>query len=248
MAFSLSMRDVPYVRSYNEAVNFYDRCVPWRDGSGDRPLLGKRHRNSGVRMIDHNEDVVFRYDRTDVVTWHKNGACTINNGGWGTVSTCAFATRFAPTTCYLSKNGHHLVIDSLTYPIAGRVVTVSGTGEVSGPGLGVFAKDRVNRKRAKALLASLGYPRYADWYRWTWPMMKDAAPRAGWGPFLRTSEIEQMLQVESKWLEIMMSSDGSPAAIRRRIYGNHVAEVYDETRYDTHQGHTDMKIRARVER
>lgn len=134
MTFGLSMRGVSYVTTYGAAVAMYNKATPWRgeDVDGECPLPQKRSRDYGVRM--DGTDVVFRYHRTDVIRWHKDGSYTLDTGGYRTRSTGEFASNFMPQRHCLEKEASCLRINGEIWPIAGHKVTVSADGIPSGEG------------------------------------------------------------------------------------------------------------------
>lgn len=229
MSFGLLMRGVPYVTTYADAVAMYGRATAWRgeDPAGDRPLPDKRSRDYGVRVDD--TDVVFRYHNTDVVRWHADGSYTLNTGGYRTNSTCAFATNFMPRRHHLQKGAGHLRINERLYPIAGHEVTVSADEVPSGEGLGRFSKRKVNRKRAKALLSTLGYPEYRAWYETMSLMVRDTMPPTWSRDYYSPDSIKQSLGDPEMWHGLMMSTTGTPAQVREAMY---IWHDYRESVYD----------------
>ena len=231
MAFGLSMSSVPYVTAYDAAVAMYNKATPWRgeDPDGERPLPQKRSRDYGVRM--DGTDVVFRYHRTDVVRWHRDGSYTLDNGGYRSRSTGAFASNFMPNRHWLQKDATHLRIGDRIYPIAGHTVTVSADGVPSGEGLGEFVKRTVNRKKSKVLLEVQGYPAYRDWYNTMFPMVRETLPPTWQRKYAPASYIEAALKDPEKWHELMMSQSGTPAQVREMMYRVH-GDRHDMWDYD----------------
>jgi len=218
MAFALNMRGIGYVTSYAAAVAMYDRATPWRgdDPTAERPLPNKRTRNMGVRMV--GSDVVFRYHTTDVIRWREDGSYTVNTGGYSTQSTCEFASHFMPNRHWLTKCTAHLTSDDWTYAVVGHEVTVSGTGTVSGPGLGRFEAKRVNRAKAKRLLAELGYPEYREWYNVMYPMVRDTMPRMWQRKSYSAHEMVSMLRDKDLWHALMTSDVSDLNTLRAVMY------------------------------
>lgn len=218
MAFGVSMYNVDYVRSYADAVDMYNKATAWRgeDPDGERPLPDKRDRAYGVRM--DGTDVVFRMYHTDVVTWHKDGSYTVNNGGYHTNSTCAFATNFMPRDAYLVKQAKVLRINNTMYPIAGHRVTVSPDGTVSGEGLGRFGRRTINRKNSKKLREDSNFLAYRAWHSLMFPMVKDTLPPMWKRRYIPIDHIEEYIKNEEKWHEVMVSSAGQPNQVLERLY------------------------------
>ena len=247
MSFGLSMGGVSYVTTHDAAVAMYNKATPWRgeDPDGERPLPEKRSRDYGVRM--DGTDVVFRYHRTDVIRWHKDGSYTLDTGGYRTRSTGEFASKFMPQRHYLGKDASHLRIGDRIYPIAGHKVTVSVDGVPSGEGLGQFVKRTVNRKKTKVLLERLGYPAYREWYETMFPMVRDTLGR----PWQRRSvvggEIEAWLKDPEKWHELMVSNSGTPVQVREIMYEIHGDRhgVWDYDRRDSVRSTYGYEVRGK---
>lgn len=233
MSFGFNMRGVPYVKTYNEAVAMFEKAVPWRNGGDDRPLPGKRSRTYGVRM--NGDDVVFRYHRTDVIRWHKDGSYEIDTGGYNSRSTCEFANHFMPNRHWLAKQTAHLRIGDWVYPIVGTRVTVSETGAVSGSGLGRFKKTSINRKKAKAMLTELGYYPYLAWHKLMYPMVQDTMPSKYRRPFMSESNVIEALQAgQDAYHDLMVSYVGEPDTVRELLYRARGAAfgIYNYTHQD----------------
>lgn len=221
MSFGLSMRGVSYVTTYDAAVAMYKKATAWRGEypDGERPLPQKRSRDYGVRM--DGDDVVFRYHRTDVIRWHKDGSYTLDTGGYRTRSTGEFASNFMPQRHCLEKEASCLRINGEIWPIAGHKVTVSADGIPSGEGLGEFVKRTVNRKKAKALLETLNYPAYRQWHATMFPMVRDSMPPTWRRKYATASYIEAALKDPEQWHDLMMSQSGTPAQVREATYHVH---------------------------
>jgi len=218
MTFGVSMYNVSWVRSYADAVDMYNKATAWRgeDPDGERPLPDKRDRNYGVRM--DGTDVVFRMHWTDVVTWHKDGSYTVNNGGYHTNSTCAFSNNFMPIGVYLMKRATVLRINNTMYPIAGHRVTVSPDGTVSGEGLGRFERRTINRKNSKKLREDSNFLAYRAWHALMFPMVKDTLPPMWQRRYIPTDHIEAHIKDEEKWHDVMVSNGGQPNQVLAMLY------------------------------
>jgi hypothetical protein len=242
------MRDVAWVRSYAEAVAMFEKSVPWRNGGEDRPLPNKRQRTYGVRMS--GDDVVFRYHTTDVIRWRPDESYTINTGGYSSRSTCEFASHFMPPRHWLTKETAHLSIDGTVYAVAGQRISVSGTGMVSGPGLGRFEKPSINRKKAKEFLTEVGYYPYVAWHKLMHPMVQDTMPERWRRRYVYEYDIAPMLHDEEKWHDLMMSTAGDPPVLRELLYRYRGAEfgVFDHAYYDSLPSDTNLQRYAVVMR
>jgi hypothetical protein len=103
MAFSINARTLPSCHDYASAVEAFNRSPDWGRHSGryygEKRMTSRCDRDHmGVRIEPSSGDVIFRYHRTDVVTWHKNDTFTINP--YQSMSTSAFIGAFTPTGVY----------------------------------------------------------------------------------------------------------------------------------------------------
>ena len=211
--FSVSMGDVPYVRNHAEALKFFHDAVPWRgsDDGDERPLINKRHRQYGVRL--DGTDVAFRMHYTDVIVWHADNSVTINT--FPSRSTCEFATNFLPFGTYLSNEAAHLYVNGWVYPVAGKSLRILSDDTVADNN-SVFAKRTVNRKNARALLATTNYAEYRKWYGVMSSMTGRVAP---WNRnYIAQGDATLLLADSEQWHELMMSNAGTPDQVRERIY------------------------------
>ena len=234
MSFALSMRNVPRVTSYADAVRFYERCVPWRNGGKDRPLINKRTRDMGVRM--NGDDVVFRYHRTDVIRWKPDDSYEIDTGGYSSRSTCDFATNFMPHYHSLFSEARYLRINDYVYAVFGSRLSVSAESTVSGDGLGRFEHQTINRKRARGMLKEMGYYPYLDWHKVMYPMVQDTMPPVWNRPYMDVDEkIGALALGVDAYYQIMMSAGGEPDAVRDLLYTARgtAYNIWDKTYHDT---------------
>ena len=237
MSFGLSMRDVPMVYGYEGAVDFYNNCDPWRGAKVDdeRPLIGKRKRDTGVRMV--GKDVVFRYHNHDVVTWKPNGTVQIDT--YNSRSTCTFANNFTPIGVSLEKEGTILRVGDWLYPIKG-VVDVDPNMVVEGS-LGKFLKTTVNRKNARQFLATTKYAEYRAWHA---VMSAMTEPPVWWRrAYLSRRDVSDKLNDQECWHELMMSNVGTPEQLRKTLYtwAPSAHCVWDQTYKDRLPRGTDLK-------
>ena len=238
MAFGLSMRSVQRVQCYDDAVAMYNKATAWKNGGDDLPFPNKRAREYGIRM--EGTDVVFRYHRTDVVTWHADGSYTIKTGGYDTGSTCTFANNFMPRNHSLGRQTKVLRIGETLYPISGTRLTVSPDGVPSG-GLGKFTKKKIKLKEAKKLRESFGYPEYRKWHKAMFPMIKDTMVSSWHREYLTYTEIVERLADPDKWHSLMVSQFGHPDDVRTKLYdkNGHAFDIYEHVYLDKLQGFTE---------
>jgi hypothetical protein len=67
-------------------------------------------RNRDRRKVGNNtyaerrgDDIAIRLHSTDVVTWHPDGSCTLDSGGWATVTTKDRINTWSPVDVWLKK-------------------------------------------------------------------------------------------------------------------------------------------------
>lgn len=88
--FGLTGRNLPRVRSYQDALRLWDRAVVRPDGS--RAIASKR---DSSKVMDRRDDtIIFRYHQTDVVKWHSPTRITITY--FDSNSTVVFIDAFSP--------------------------------------------------------------------------------------------------------------------------------------------------------
>lgn len=228
MTFGLQMYQAPRVTSYTDALKVLQRAMERRprtvavNGDNCYPIPGKEN-NRDVSVRKTPKGIAFRYWHTDVITWHPGGSYTYDN--WTSRSTCTFFNQFCPVGTYLTRDGAVLVIEGKAYPVV-SLITVRD-GEVVGGGLGQFAREKVNRKRAKAVLAQTRYAEYRDWYKVMKPLLGETRQ-----PLFDPVDA---LEDESSWpmMAACRMNDGHPDTVRKAIYAHNHAEAYDTVTAET---------------
>lgn len=231
MTFALSMHSVRAVRSYTDAVEFYKNCTPWVNGGDDRPFKGKRARHMGVRI--ENDAVIFRYHRTDVVTWHSDDTCEVDVS-YGSRSTDAFADNFMPARHSLSRESTVLRVggwvDGVVYPVQDSFkIGPDGTVHTDV----VFQRSVHKPAETRAMLKEMGYYDYLAWHKLMCPMVEDTLP-AMWNREKMTArDALTCMMSEHGYHRLMTSASGMPKTIREiacSFYGNEF-DIYEvETR------------------
>jgi hypothetical protein len=230
--FGLNMNSC-YITSINnhaEALAAYERGKPQRSEiHGDaRRIPGKE----GSRVMDvrikASGSVAFRYHYTDVVTWHKDDTCSVDT--YPSDATCRFADRFIPKSMWFEAAMRHLVVGATTYAITGPF-KLNVDGPIGTMGLGAFKREVVNRRRARALLATTRYAEYRAWYDATWPMVRDTVRYVPWAS--TGDDILEALTDDRQWFNLL-EHRVTPADLRAALYSKDrwtPASVYDtETR------------------
>jgi hypothetical protein len=165
-------------------------------------------------------------NHADVVTWRPNNSYVVH--GWASRSTATFASTFMPHNHFMSRECQRLQIgswsDGTVYPVWRSVTVYGDTVQTNG----VFARQVVDRKAARVVLARTRYAEYRDWYNVMFPMMRDNLPPSWNRKWYSPSEFVSMLDDADRWHDIMMSnsSGGTPYAVRKMLYRNSGDEVY----------------------
>lgn len=136
--------------TYAEARRYYDTAKPWRgetDEGDERPLKGRRYRNTGVRL-KADDSVAFRLHRTDVVTYHPDGKITLNC--YSSVTTSAFMSAHTPSGIYPSLTGHHVSVRGKYYR-AGHMDRVVVNPDGTAAATNLWRRYDVDRKASNAL-------------------------------------------------------------------------------------------------
>lgn len=91
------------MRTYTEAAAFLaaGRNL-WYRATGERGTAVER-------LNDHT--IALRYHGTNVVTWHSDGAITLNTGGWYTVTTKKRMNDYSPFIVYQHKFDWYVIPD-----------------------------------------------------------------------------------------------------------------------------------------
>ena len=250
MSFGLSMPGVSAVRSYDQAVRAFEEGRVFRDQGwlpyGARALKGHSKNYCLVRQAVDGS-VIFRYHRTDLVTWHPDNTCTATNGGYPSQSTATFIERFTPDRVYIWNAatvlalGHWNDPDRRYYNMSGGIeLRFTERGELLNPQVcRPFTAERIDRAKAKARLTEKGYYPFAKWYRTIRPMVEWAHQDGPHQYEYSDDWIFNMVREESRWPEMLRSKclgwgltqDSFLAALRKRIYNS----VYDQRPYYTEE-------------
>lgn len=115
--FNSIVHDFPRLRTYQEALDYYDRKKPYTKGKnkGLRPLrVSWEGRRSPHYLIDKMQDgaiAVQVYD-TNVLEYYSDGRVRVCTGGWGTMTTASVIHRvFCAGVCGSvgARNGHFVM-------------------------------------------------------------------------------------------------------------------------------------------
>jgi hypothetical protein len=226
MSFGLNMYDcgVSKIDSHAEALAFYNSCRVKRGNidTDPRPIRGKERSPMDIRVKHGN--VIFRYHRTDVVTWRPDDSYTVQC--WASQSTAMFASCFIPWKLDSFNLSTVLRVRDTLYPVVDRI-TVHADGRVDTTA--VFSRQVINRANAKQALASTRYADYVAWYKLMWPMVRGSRHNPYQFASVRYYYVKDVLADDANWHNLMMGPNGRPDEIRNALYTalDHEFAVYD---------------------
>lgn len=248
-----------HVRSYEDAVQYWETRVPWRGASEteERPLRRKRldgpgfdgttSKNYGVRRA--GDWVIFRHHYTDVVTWKSPDEVDLQL--FESVTTANFINGILPTDVCVQKLCTVIEIgydrrDRVSYPTAGREhVTLRRVDGHWVPHYRTdawFSRIYTDREAAKEALSGTGYAAYRDYHK----IMSDMQIQPAWDH----SDPELYGLFGSKLVNILADTDNhprlylagySPDRVRKLLYEAHGAVVRTEY-LPTYTGSTTPNI------
>ncbi len=229
MSFTLSLRAVRYVQSYNDALCMWNAASAQRpSGTGDRKIPGHNRPTTGITMRGDGA-IEFIYHRTSVVTYKPDGTCILDLR-WTSRSTAHFANRFCPSVVSPMNEGEIIQYEHMYYTHRGLVTvhpdrTISGTAPIT--------RRVLNRKRAKETLLSVGFKDFAAYYKTLFSV---------WGPALhgqfyagRMEDTVECIRDPERWDEVVRARTLKPrgflADLRGRLYRHY--GCYDEIEEDS---------------
>lgn len=178
MAFHIDTYNIPPIRCYNDALNYWGRIKPWRGTTGsdknERPLAGRNKKHMTIRMLN-DESIAFRLHGTDVVIYHTDTTVTLH--GYPSVSTDMFARCLTPSgICTSFNSGAGMLVHlgrentTMTHRMANNTVRLMR--DDNGDWLPVdpamfepFVKYRIDTKRANAALKQYGLKDFQAWVK-----------------------------------------------------------------------------------
>jgi hypothetical protein len=236
MSFRVTLHSVPRVRSYEDAVAFYNKAAakPWRQSTksnkrhyNDHAFPGKRQRQCGVRMV--GEHIIFRLHGTDVITWRPDG--TVRVEVYHSQSTCHFIDHFTPgISVSMHNNGYvvrHWDAEFTATPIKDDF-TIFADGTIGETERTAFALQRVKRDVAKELRDTVRYPEFAKWRKIMEPLL---APHRDWRERWKleseiwSTGLSQCLLNEEHW-PLLVNANMDNQTILVHLYDS-ATEVYE---------------------
>lgn len=104
MAFGcISTYELPFIRSYKQALRHYEGITPIRGSRNVRPIGSRRKQHMQIVKL-FNGDIACQLYRTRCIVYHQDDSITVNFGGWNTQSTAAFISGISPF--YASSTGY----------------------------------------------------------------------------------------------------------------------------------------------
>ena len=249
MSFRVTLHSVPRVRSYEQAVAFYNKAAekPWRKGKipnraqyfpqyyADYAFPGKRQRTCGVRKV--GENIIFRLHTTDVITWRPDNSVRVEV--YHSQSTCHFIDHFTPAlSISLHNNGYILRHrdDNCTATPIRDDFTIFADGTVGETEPAAFALQRIRRDVAKELRDAVRYPAFVKWRKIMEPLL---APHRDWrehwkleGEIYATG-LSECLRNEEHW-PLLVNANMANSTILANLYDK-APEVYKFEQFPTLQ-------------
>lgn len=137
MGYGLSGKGIPRIRTYAQALDWYNRTPPIKGNgvnAGIRPLGDRNKPEMQIIKGEHNE-IKCRLYQTDVIVFYSGGSIEVDVGGYHTNSTATFISYVLRERC--RKEANRLLMDighaqySLQAPLElrhtpeGRIVPVN---------------------------------------------------------------------------------------------------------------------------
>jgi hypothetical protein len=202
------------------------------------PQLGVRRRG--------DDAITFRYHRTDVVTWHPDGAFTIAPGMFSR-STKAFAEAFLPNSINIYNEARVLVSAGTAYALSEGATHFApykdaeyGTRHKLAEGQRLqhhFYQERIDRKAARTVLSQYRYAEYAAWHKvmskvFETPRQYGSLPNETVLADLALGLVDCSEDEPVGWTRLLYRHCGAPSTIREVIYRRHRADgvYYYDTR------------------
>lgn len=150
MAWSINMWEAKCIRSYAEALAFYEKTKPLKDGI-HRPLCSRRAQHK-VMYMRSGKALAFRLYQTDLVVYHPDGRVEINFHN--SVSSNRFVDHFLPSGLSVaSRFGCMFITHNGNFYTSGRTLMFERTSRddwvVTNPeAVRLMTKQVIDRKLA----------------------------------------------------------------------------------------------------
>jgi len=213
MAFHIDSFDLPPLRGYSDALNYWNRIKPWRGHSPTdaRPLASRGKHHMTIRKLNDNS-IAMTLHSTDVVTYHPDGDVSLE--AYSSVSTDMFARALTPggiTTAFNHALGYVVALDfdgqQEMRLLRGKHVRLRknsrGWFAVNPDDFTPFIKKSVDRKKANAAAKEYRLDDFIAWY--------SAATKMG-----LTIESMQSVHRASTTIELLKEGDFQGVVVANR--------------------------------
>lgn len=116
MGYGLSGKGIPRIRTYAQALDWYNNTPPIKGNgvnAGIRPLGDRNKPEMQIIKGEHNDgefnEIKCRLYQTDVIIFYPNGSIIVNVGGYHTNTTATFISYVLRERC--RKEANRLVMD-----------------------------------------------------------------------------------------------------------------------------------------
>jgi hypothetical protein len=186
------------IQTYAKAVKVWQKAVVFpRSPAGPRGLVDRRKKHLTIERTEA-EDFILRLYGRPIVTWHKDGALTIES--YPSKSTVAFANHCTPAEIIISKwsNCFAVTISGRTYKVH-RTTFRPRDDTWKADQITPWSVPVVNRERAKQAFAETGYNEFRAWFKIYIQMAERPASGYKW---LSNPAIVEMIR-DRKWRDLV---------------------------------------------
>lgn len=219
------------VHDYASALKVCEAAYKRHPASRGR--IGMTRKRQEMTVLKRDEDIVFKFYRTEVVTWHKDESFTLVP--YPSMSTNAFARALIPSSVIPAFTGSEMMVGVRTMPESWETQWHKGLriyAAYSGMRMRKtdegWAPDKpepftlrfLNRKRGNAALKAANYPAFEAWLK---AYEAFEGQNRGWD-YRNIRRSVQLLGSMEGWKELAETGVDLPA-MRKRIYLD--AQCYD---------------------
>jgi len=163
MVWNINAYNIPRIRSYEEALKFYESADNSPASNGWRALCRKRDTSKIIRH-DSAGDIRIRYHHTDVVTYKPDGRVVVQP--YDSVNTVAFADRVLPNGVVARSTGGKMWVgdlDGVYQPVQNELVFLQGPNKwfVDKTTVAPVTQYQLDRSKAAAIRKTM--KPFTDW-------------------------------------------------------------------------------------